>query len=90
MANCMENGIEYDAELANLDFIAKHGHDNEQVEIDIPIRLTIGVTIALCGVFLLFIPIPICQLWAPRIIGTGATIPADGCIDRIEENRKKP
>jgi protein-S-isoprenylcysteine O-methyltransferase Ste14 len=85
----MEYGIEYDAKFAHLDFMAKHAHENEQIETNIPIRVTIGVTIALCGVFLLFIPIPICQLWAPRIIGTGATIAAEGCMDRMEENRKK-
>lgn len=28
MADCIEYGIEYDAELANLDFMAKHGHDS--------------------------------------------------------------
>ncbi|KIC74843.1 hypothetical protein DB44_AA00020 [Candidatus Protochlamydia amoebophila] len=90
IADCINYGIEYDVELEHLTFMARHGQDKQDIELDIPIRLTVGVTIALCGVFLFFVPIPLCQAWAPRVITAGVGIAADGCMNRMEEVKKKP
>lgn len=89
MADCMNYGIDYDSELEHLNFITSSVRGDSSLEIDVPVRVTIGVTIALCGVFLFFVPLPICQQYAPRIILTGVGIAADGCMNRMEENKKR-
>lgn len=89
VSNCLSNGIEYDVKLEQLSFMAKHGQEKNEDETDLPIRVTVGVTIALCGVFLFFVPIPLCQQLAKQIIATGVGIAADGCMNRMEEDKKK-
>lgn len=87
MADCMNDGIEYDAELEYVTFVAKHGHEKNEFDIDVPIQITLGVAIALCGTILFVVPISLCQTWAPRIIATGVGIAADGCMDRKKEKK---
>lgn len=41
---------------------AHKGKDKEEVQVeDVPIKIMVGVTISLCGLFLWFVPIPVCQ-----------------------------
>ncbi len=69
--------------------MSKHGDDKEdKEEITLPLRVTVGVTIALCGFFLMFVPIPICQANGPWIAQAGLALAVDGTITRVEGNDK--
>lgn len=91
MADCMAYGIEYNTEIECLNFMAKHGHDmdEEKEEVVLPIRVTIGVTVALCGLFLMFVPIPICQAHGPTIMRTGVALAVEGTFNRVEQDQEK-
>lgn len=90
MADCMAYGIEYNTEVENLNFILKHGHDkDENKEVDLPIRVTIGVTVALCGLFLMFVPVPICQAYGPNIMRAGVALAVEGTLNRIEQDQDR-
>lgn len=73
MANCIEMGIGYDAELEHLSFIAKHKEDKEK-DIglgDIPIDLSIGIVCCVCGGVLAMIPIPMSREIGMSLFGYG-------------------
>lgn len=55
LADCIVCGMEYNAEWEQLEYSAKHEGDKEEVEL--PLQVTIGVSVALCGLLLTFIPI---------------------------------
>jgi len=90
MAECMELGIDYSADMEAMVYMAKHGKDKEEEPtIEMPLRVTVGVTIALCGLFLCFIPIPVCQAWGPSMVQGGIALAVEGTINRVEEDKKK-
>lgn len=57
IAECLENGIEYDAALCELDFQCKH-KDSDKEPIILPFQLQLGITCCLAGGFLSLIQIP--------------------------------
>lgn len=87
MTDCIANGIEYNAELEFLDFIVKHGGHGEMPEMDLPLRVTIGVTVALCGYFLCHIPIPPLPATGVMMMNAGIILAVEGTINRMEDNR---
>ncbi len=90
MAECIVNGIKYDAEIETLNFIAKHSKDKkEDSAAELPIRVTIGVTLALCGLFLMFVPLPLCQAYGPNIMRAGVALAVEGTLNRVEQNQEK-
>lgn len=91
MADCIAYGIEYNAEVETLNFMAGHGHDKdeEKEEVVLPIRVTIGVTVALCGLFLMFVPFPICQTYGPNIMRAGVALAVEGTLNRVEKDQDK-
>lgn len=97
MANCIEFDLPYSAEEEHILFqnellIAKHSHGKDKEkddEICVPLRVTIGVTVTLCGIFLLFVPIPICKQYAPYVIETGMAFLVDEGITQWEDKDKE-
>ncbi|MBA3957029.1 MAG: hypothetical protein H0X51_01350 [Parachlamydiaceae bacterium] len=97
MANCLEFNLPYNAEEEQLFFENEYlmvahrhgnGHDNDD-EMTVPLRVTIGVTIALCGVFLAFVPNSICQKYSYYVIETGLAFLVDEGITQWEDKDKK-
>lgn len=73
-------------------YMAKHGNDKdeqEQAAADLPLRLTIGVTVALCGLFLCFVPIPVCKAWGADLMKAGVALAVEGYVNRQEEDKDK-
>lgn len=68
---------------------AKHDKDkdkDDKEEIVLPSLLVYGVTISLCGLFLMCIPIPACKEWGGKMIVAGVTACANSLCS---ENDKK-
>lgn len=83
IADCMEFYLEYSAEDEQILFHAKHGYENEEEEMEIPLRITVGVIKALCGEFFIVIPMQLCQVWAPRLITNGCEMAFEGTTNRM-------
>lgn len=96
MAKCLELNLPFNAEEEALlykaaypiDEVYRGKHKDKDDEVNIPLRVTIGVTVTLCGVFLLFVPIPICKQYAPYVIETGVAFLVDEGITQWEEKDK--
>lgn len=92
MERCFLTDTPYNDEEEHFLFIAKHGHeDKEDVEIIIPVRLTIGVTVALVGLFIIVVPIipPPLKGYGTQMVGYGAALAAEACYSIYDENQKK-
>lgn len=93
MAAAMESGCNYDAEAVNIewDYLCKSaskGKDKEDDEMILPVRVTVGVTIALVGVFITILPFPPCKTWGPALISGGVSLAIEGGCGKVEEDRK--
>lgn len=67
----------------------KDGDKDDKEEIDIPPLLVYGVTISLCGLFLMCIPIPACRDWGSKMIVAGITACANSiCAEKGKEKDK--
>lgn len=99
-AQCAELNIPYTAFEADANFemnymMAKsakgHGKDEIQIE-EVPVTITVGVTIALCGLFLWFVPLPGCQTCGTYLLNAGIGILGSDALARYDaydrENRK--
>ena len=97
MANCVKFNLPYSDEEEDLLFQDelthnKHNHEKDKEkdkEICIPLRVTIGITLTLCGFFLWCVPIPICKQYAPYIMETGIAFLVDEGITQYEEKDKE-
>lgn len=100
-AKCAELDVPYTAIEADMAFemdymvMAKSakGHDKEvQVE-DVPVKVMVGVTVSLCGLFLWFVPLPGCQVAGTWLLNTGIGILGSEALDRYDaydkDQRKK-
>ena len=73
MADCIEMGVIYDAELEQMAFEAKHRDDKEdKEEVVISLPMALGVTCCCAGGFLFFIPIPLCVTVGEAVFKFGA------------------
>lgn len=74
-------------------FIAKHGKDKDsekdEQEIVLPSLLVYGVTCALCGMFLMILPIPACKDWGSKMVVAGVTACANSLCAQNDKNREK-
>lgn len=61
---------------------AAKGHEKE---IDVPITVTVGVTLSLAGLFLMFVPIPVCQTVGWYVMDTGIGILGSHALGKWEE-----
>jgi hypothetical protein len=98
-AQCAEFDIPYSSFEADYNFEmncmmakAAHNEKHEQKE-DVPITIMVGVTVTLCGIFLFFVPIPVCQTAGGWLISSGVSILGGDAIKRWDdydqEQRKK-
>lgn len=69
---------------------AKYGKDKDEdkEEVYVPAQLVFGVTLTLCGLFLMVIPIPACKPWGERMIASGVVI-CGNCISGKMDNDHK-
>lgn len=92
---CNMYGIDFSQEACDLDFnymlskSAKHHGKDDEKEVKVPIRVSIGITASLCGYFLSFIPHPYAQAASKFLIATGVGLCVDGTITRMEEDEKE-
>jgi hypothetical protein len=88
-AQCAELDIPYSSVEADLNFDMNYviensakGHDKD---IDVPIPIMVGVTVSLCGLFLVFIPLPGCQTAGVWLINTGVGILGSEAIQKWDQ-----
>jgi hypothetical protein len=73
---------------------SKHGHEDkdkekdEKQEIQVPAHLVFGVTLTLCGVFLMFLPIPGCKVWGDNMFRAGIVVCGNAICNKTEEDKK--
>lgn len=101
LAQCIELDIPYTAVEADIHFemdylMAKSSHKDKEKEVlieDVPVKVVVGVTLSLCGLFLWFVPIPVCQTCGSWLINTGIGILGSNALDHYDaydrENRRK-
>jgi len=94
MAACMESGAEYNPEAVSFEFdylckAAKHDNDKDkEEEMVLPVRVTVGVVMALCGLFITVLPFPPCKTYGPQLIAAGVGLAIEGGCGKVEEDRK--
>lgn len=57
-------------------------------DIEVPLTLSVGVTMALCGLFLCFVPIPMCQLVGGKLLEAGAAIAGGYLLTQLSDQRR--
>lgn len=88
---CFEYGISYNSEEASMLFdneVKKDKKKEEEEEVVLPMRVTIGVTMALAGLFLVVIPIPVCKLTGTYMLEIGLGLLGDQAFIEWEEKDK--
>jgi hypothetical protein len=98
-AMCMASYLE-DAPSMNFQeyeflYKAAHGHDKEKEEEqdikELPMRLTIGITMILAGGFLCIVGtrIPVCMEYGKQVAAAGVTFAIEGYVNRQDEDKNK-
>ncbi len=87
---------EHDEVMMVGDFMAKSAkkHDkdkdkDDKEEVVLPSLLVYGVTISLCGLFLMCIPIPACKDWGSKMVVAGVTACANSLCSENDKNKDK-
>ena len=97
-AQCTELDIPYSTLEADLQFdmnyiMAKSARGKDDKQEEVPVKIMVGVTVSLCGLFLIFVPLPGCQTAGGWLLNTGIGILGSDALDRWDaydkENRKK-
>lgn len=86
-------GYQFNVEDEQMLYMAKHGHDKDdkdqdEKKVEVPALLVYGVTCALCGMFLMILPIPVCKDWGSRMVVAGVTACANSLCSKADENKK--
>lgn len=76
---------------------SKHGHDkdknkdndNDKEEVYVPAQLVFGVTLTLCGLFLMVVPFPACKPWGERMIASGFVICGNAISGKADNENKE-
>ncbi len=93
LETCLLNPeMTYNLEDEELLFAARHGNDDKgDTEIVIPIRLTVGVTIALIGLFIIVVPVipPPIKPWGKDLVLFGTGMAGEACASLHDERQKK-
>lgn len=102
MAACIEGELPYNAEeeamlfqtlCISSDYLVQNSHgklkEDKDEDVVLPLRVTIGVTMSLVGLFLYVVPFPICKAAAPWVLDTGIAFLLDQGITGWEEKQKK-
>jgi|GEM_PF-3677490 len=73
--------------------MAKVGNKRHEQKEDVSITIMVGVTVSLCGLFLCFVPLPVCQVAGGWLLTSGVSILGGDAIKRWDdydqEQRKK-
>lgn len=94
MANCIEFDLPFNAEEESFLYEMvesaekKHDHDDDR-ETELPLRVTIGVTMSLVGLFLYVVPFPICKAAAPWVLDVGLGFLLDQGVTEYEDRKKE-
>lgn len=88
-AQCAEVDIPYSTFEADANFdmnftMAKAARGGDK-EIEVPITITVGVTLSLAGLFLMFVPIPLCQTIGWYVMDTGIGIIGSHALGKWQE-----
>lgn len=70
----------------------KHKDKDNQEEdnkVEVPVELVFGVTLALCGLFLMVLPLPFCKQWGDWAFKSGVLIAGRKLAVNADENKKK-
>jgi hypothetical protein len=72
----------------------KHKHHTDEDkkdedEVVLPSLLVYGVTVSLCGFFLMCLPIPACKEWGSKMVMAGITACANSLTTEIDKNKEK-
>lgn len=62
---------------------------SENKDIDVPIPILVGVTVTLCGVFLVFVPLPASKSTGFWLINSGVSILGGDAIQRWDAYDKE-
>jgi len=94
MTAAFESGCDYNIESMNIEWdylckLAGKSKEKEEEEIILPVRVTVGVTMALCGVFITILPFPPCKTWGPQLVVAGVGLAIEGGCGKVEEDRKE-
>ena len=89
LAHCTELDIPYSQLEADcnfdLNYSMKNGEYNNGKDIEVPITVTVGVTLSLAGLFLMFVPIPVSQTIGWYTMDTGIGILSSYALGKWEE-----
>ncbi len=89
-AQCQELDIPYSSYEADLYFEQNFiMGKSENKDIDVPIPVLVGVTVTLCGVFLVFVPLPVCKSTGFWLINSGVSILGGDAIQRWDAYDKE-
>lgn len=61
----------------------------QQEEVDIPIHVTVGVVLTLCGVFIAILPFSLAKELSVLLITSGANLAGTKLCDKYQENKDK-
>lgn len=87
---CVFNNIEYNKQDEFLAFIAKHPIDEKQnIKVELPFRLVVGVITALCGTFLIFVGIPGTISISTFILCSGISLCVEALILAEEDKQRR-
>lgn len=75
-------------------FRSKHNKDekdeeHEKEQIELPVRMTFGITLALCGVFLCCLPHPQAKKWGTDLIIAGVTMATESGLNKAEKDQEE-
>lgn len=88
---CLNENIPFNSYEEELLYQASKEDKDNGTDIFIPIRLTVGVTVALVGLFISIVPVipaPI-RGYGPQLIGYGTSIAAEACYSAYDDSQKK-
>lgn len=96
-AQCTEldipySSIEADAHFDMNSMMAKSAksYDKNEVQIeDVPLEVTVGVTVSLCGLFLYFVPLPGCQVAGQWLLNAGFGILSAESLEKWSDYDKE-
>ncbi len=68
---------------------SKTEEEDKDDEVVVPALLVYGVSVALCGMFLMCLPIPACKDWGGRMVVAGITASANCICAKTDKDREK-
>lgn len=83
----------FDEEVMFPEYIAKRDEDKDESkdeeEVYVPAQLVFGVTLTLCGLFLMVVPIPACKNWAKEMVASGVIICGECISGKMDDDKNK-